>query len=160
MPQMGVLHLANSQTKENDHRLPHLRASLAGVPASVPDAAVCLERRPAWRPELLPHQRAPNAFLTRRNRARCASRPRSSLRRTIPKSRLKNYLSQPHKNQPMITETQLAVLGLLFAPVAALAIGLGSPSPAEETRAQERVQSDFAVWHDEWADTRETLGEN
>lgn len=60
-----------------------------------------------------------------------------------------------------MTDTKFCLLaGLLAAPLAALAIGLGSPSPADEARAQERAQSDYAVWHDEWADTRETLGEN
>ena len=59
-----------------------------------------------------------------------------------------------------MTDLHVAVLGLVAGPVAALAIGLGSPSPAEETRAQERAQSDFAVWHAQWAETREALGEN
>lgn len=60
----------------------------------------------------------------------------------------------------MMTDLRVAVCGLLAAPVAALAIWLGSPSPAEEMRAQERAQSVYAVWHAEWAETREALGEN
>ena len=60
----------------------------------------------------------------------------------------------------MMTDLHVAVLGLLTAPLAAIAIGLGSPSPADETKAQERAQSVYAVWHAEWADTREALGEN
>lgn len=60
----------------------------------------------------------------------------------------------------MTSDTKLAVSALVAGPVAALAIWLGSPSPAEEMRAQRRAQSDYAVWHAEWAETREALGEN
>ncbi len=60
----------------------------------------------------------------------------------------------------MMTDLHVAVCGLVAGPVAALAIWLGSPSPADEARAQERAQSDYAVWHAEWADTREALGEH
>ena len=60
----------------------------------------------------------------------------------------------------MMTDLHVAVCGLVAGPVAALTIWLGSPSPADEMRAQERAQSVYAVWHDEWADPRATLGEN
>lgn len=60
----------------------------------------------------------------------------------------------------MMTDLHVAVCGLVAGPVAALAIWLGSPSPAEEERAQARAESAYAVWHAQWADTRETLGKN
>ena len=59
-----------------------------------------------------------------------------------------------------MTDLHVAVCGLVAGPVAALAIWLGSPSPADETASLRRAESAYAVWHDNWADTREALGEH